>query len=315
MILQLRRYLRGPAFFAFGWICGPLAGAAFGNGQPVLTIGDEKITVEQVRAEYAALPPTTIQRARTDDFAARNLALDWYHKILFAKGAEDAGIPARDEGVQRAAQGLARQILAAAYLRDQEASRFAPSEPEMRQLFAMEPSLCASSERMRFARLGAMTAKNASEEEKVAARKRFDAMVARLEAGDSFADVANQDSDFSGSGTGGDMGWIPTESIRKTANGDELAPLAVGARSEVIETSRGWLIYEVLAREAAGELSYESCRGRLDETIRRRYQRDLRKRAVNELAERYESFLDIDAFVAAIRSVPLPDDPRAATAP
>ena len=40
---------------------------------------------------------------------------------------------------------------------------------------------------------------------------------------------------------------------------------------------------------------------------------ELRKRAVNELAERYQSFLDIDAFIAAIRSVPLADDPRAAT--
>jgi hypothetical protein len=277
----------------------------------VLRLAGTPTGATQITAEFAALPAGMIARARTDDFVARNLALNWYHRVLFARAAQDDGLLGRDPGLARAAAAQARGLVAEAYVRDLAKTRFAVTEPELRQLYQIEPALCAADERIRLARIGVSLARHASEAERKAAQARVDAIVERLAAGESFAAVADDTSDFVESGGGGDMGWLPVESLRTAPNGEPLVNLPVGGRSELLEISRGWLLYEVIAREDQGNLDFAQCRPRLEDAIAKRYQRDLRKRSVTELAARYESFLDIDAFVAAIRAVPAADAPQA----
>lgn len=307
--LFARRLNLAPALLAVLVFVGTSAAADEGA---VFRMDGETVSAADVRAEFSELPAGVIQRARTDDFAARSLALDWYYTQLFARAAADAGLLEKVPGLRRASQFRAAQVLAGAWFRTQQDSRFAPSEPEMRQLYQVEPALCASSERIRLARIGVSVGRRATPEERAAAKGRFEAIQQRLADGEAFGVVANEASDFSAEGAGGDMGWISVDSVRRTANGEELARLPVGARSEVLEIAQGWLVYEVLAREDAGQLGFDQCRPKLAEAIHERYNRDLRRRSVDELARRYESDLDLDAFIAAIRSVPRADDPRAA---
>ena len=64
--------------------------------------------------------------------------------------------------------------------------------------------------------------------------------------------------------------------------------------------------------EEAGTLSFENCRARLERAIARNYRNDVRRRRVNELAEKYNASLNLDAFITVVRAIPAPGDPRPA---
>ncbi|MFP6662696.1 MAG: peptidylprolyl isomerase [Deltaproteobacteria bacterium] len=276
----------------------------------VLRFAGSETGADKILAEFAALPPGEIARARTDDFAARNLALNWYHRILFARAAQDDGLLLRKPGLAQAAAAQSRRLVAGAYIDDLAKTRFAPTEQELQQLHDLEPGLCIANPRIRLARLGVSLARHAGEAERVAAKIRMDSLLQRLAAGAAFATVADEASDFVESGGGGDMGWLSHKSVRAAPGGESLIRVPVGGRSEVLETGMGWVLFEVIAREEEGRLDFAQCRSRLKAAITEHYLRDLRRGSIERLAARYDAFLDIDAFVAAVRAVPAVDDPR-----
>jgi len=92
----------------------------------------------------------------------------------------------------------------------------------------------------------------ASDEERAAAKAKAEALLARAQAGEDFATLAEADSDDSGSATrGGDLGWF--ERGRMVPEFDQVAfTLEPGTLSEVIETSFGYHIILVEERDPGG---------------------------------------------------------------
>lgn len=289
-------------------VLGPAAGA--GRAEPVVRVGETEVSAAQIQAEFAASPPALIETARYEDFTAHNLAINYYRTKLFAQAARDDGLLERKPGLALAAATQERLVLAAGYTTELLENEFAPSEPELRQLYNVDPSLCATGARIRLSRIAVKPPRRASEAERTAARARFERIRERLGAGEEFGAVADDASDLVERGGGGDLGWMPLEKIRATESGDTLLALPVGGRSGEIESSGAWVLYEVVARDDEGHLDFERCRPRLVEQISRTYVRDLRKRRFDELAERYGASLDIAAFTAAIRAIPAADAPN-----
>jgi parvulin-like peptidyl-prolyl isomerase len=84
-----------------------------------------------------------------------------------------------------------------------------------------------------------------------------------------------------------------------------LTKLKKGEVSEVTKTSEGWVVFKLLDREEPRKLSFAECRPTLARVMNDRYTAQIARDWVDELAKRYDSSLNMDAFAAAVRAVPL----------
>lgn len=278
----------------------------------VAEIDGQKYLTSDVRAAYIAENPDSIAQVRFDDNAARTLAMNWYRAQLFARGAKDDGYLEANPGKVAQLNKVRDQVLAADYLTWLMGTKYKPSEMELTQIYKMQPGICASSGKVRLARAGVVWGWRASPEEISAAEARFAKIQERLAAGEPFATVANEASDFRTVGTGGDTGWIEIQTLQGSAMGDEVLALVPGERSEVISLPQSRGLIEMLDVEGAGTLPFDDCRPRLAEALSKSFRVDVRRRRIDELAAKYKASMNLDAFIAAVRSIPAPGDPRAA---
>lgn len=77
-----------------------------------------------------------------------------------------------------------------------------------------------------------------------AAREQAEAVVDRLEAGESFARVATAASDARNALEGGDLGWVPASRLPATA-AEAIRELEPGERTALLRTSAGFQIYQL----------------------------------------------------------------------
>jgi hypothetical protein len=293
-------------------LVGTIAGSASAQGEPIAEINGNKIYALDVHNAYAAERPEFVQKIRFDDNAARTLAMDWYRAQLFKQAAIDEGYHQANPATLPQGNRIRDQYVAAEYLTWLLGKKYKPSEMELRQIYQMQPGLCASNGKVRLARAGVIWGRNASPEEIAAAEDRFAEIQKRLAAGESFGQVADDASDFRTSGTGGDTGWVDIKTLQGNPLGEKVLALSPGERSEVISLPESRGLFEMLDVEAAGALSFENCRARLEEAIARNYRNDVRRRRVNELADKYNASLNLDAFITVVRAIPAPGDPRPA---
>ena len=78
-----------------------------------------------------------------------------------------------------------------------------------------------------------------------------DAVLAQLQAGTSFEDLAYEYDEL----TGGELGWFPRGYLLQSAVEDAAFSLEAGSYSDVISTSYGYQIIEVIEKDAQHELS------------------------------------------------------------
>jgi hypothetical protein len=288
-------------FLLPGTFFGPAS--AYADEEPIAEIDGQKIFRADVQADYSAERPRALEMVRADDNAARTLAMDWYRARLFSLAAREEGFFASNPAIAAQADRIHQQYIAAEYLTWLLGTKYQPSKMELSQLYQLQPGLCASGGRVRLARLGVIWGRNASPEEVAAAGARFEAMQSRLAAGESFAVVADDASDFRTSGPGGDAGWIELKTLEGNPMGEQILALVPGERSEVISLPESKGLFEMLQLEGAGTLPLAACEGRLAEALSQKFR-------VDELAAKYDASLNVDAFIAAVRSIPAPGDPR-----
>jgi peptidyl-prolyl cis-trans isomerase SurA len=87
------------------------------------------------------------------------------------------------------------------------------------------------------------------------ARKKIDALRARIVAGEKFEDVAKAESDDPSAALGGDLGFVRTQDLREPAFAKAASSLAIGQLSEPVLTVYGYHLIEVTdKREDSGEV-------------------------------------------------------------
>ncbi|ROR31999.1 SurA N-terminal domain-containing protein [Inmirania thermothiophila] len=111
---------------------------------------------------------------------------------------------------------------------------------------------------------------DADEATEAAARSRIEAVRARIEAGEDFAEVAKEASEDPGSAPqGGDLGWIQ-QGIMDPAFEKAAFALPSGKVSEPVRSAFGWHLIEVLERRGGEGRPFEAVRETLAEELRRR---------------------------------------------
>jgi hypothetical protein len=300
--MRTGRYLVLAVAALLTWHAKPVSARA-GDG-PVVEVGDLKPSAAQLTAEFAYLPPPVLQRLKSDDNSARIFAVEWYARALFTKAAQEDGFLKKHPGLESAAASRERDLIAGQFMRE-TAGDFRASDEEVAQYRKMDPEICRAPGRLRLARVGVITGKNALPAEAELAHKRFAEIEKSLGAGEDFGKVADEKSDYTAKAGGGDMGYVEIDKVRESPQGDALLKLTVGQISPALDTGQGKVIYKLIEREDSRELPAEECREKVDQVLSGKFRNDLFLRRVDELAARFKAKMDLDAFIAAVRAVPL----------
>ncbi|HEX9639499.1 MAG TPA: peptidylprolyl isomerase [Acidobacteriota bacterium] len=153
-------------------------------------------------------------------------------------------------------QGLARDITISKLL-----EAVAPAEPVSREaeqaFYDSNPQLFAAPESVRARHILIRVAGDASAEQKDAARKKADELLAQLRSGVDFATLAGANSEDPGSAQkGGDLGFFPRGAMTPPFESAAFA-LQPGELSDLVETEFGFHILKVEERRPAGQRSFE----------------------------------------------------------
>jgi parvulin-like peptidyl-prolyl isomerase len=281
------------------------ASAMAADGDAVLRIGDDTLNATQITQEFTWSAPALLNEVRRNDNSMRLLAIDWYSNKLISRAAVDDKLLDKLPGLANAADALRAKMIAGRVLPKYVSERFKSDDRELKQFMELNDQLCNAPTSYRVARIGVVVGKRASEPEIQAAKARLDTMKKRIEGGESFATVADESSDLSAKAPGGEVGWLTSEELERTEGKEAVTALKKDQTSDVIRTSDGFVVYKLLDRKEARKLTFEECRATLERVMNERYKAQIAKDWIGELAKRYNASLNVDAFAAAVRAVPL----------
>lgn len=281
---------------------------SLGADEAVVRIGDWTMTAPEIKAEFGFSQPALLNQVRRSDNAARLLAVEWYSNALIAKAAVDEKLLDQQPGLKAAADTLRNKMIAGRVLPRYVSERYKPDDRELQQFVELNEQICQAPTRYRVARIGVVVGKKASEPEQQGAKARIDDVQKRLAAGEAFGKVADEKSDLPSKIGGGEVGWLTADEVGRTEGNEKLTALKKDQVSEVIPTSDGFVIFKLLDREEARKLSFEECRATAERTMNERYRAQIARDWIEELAKKYDSTMNMDAFVAAVRSVEIPKD-------
>lgn len=274
----------------------------------VMRIGDWTMSGPEITAEFSWSPPALLSQVRRNDNAVRLLAVEWYSNALIAKAAADDKLLDKMPGLASAATTLRNKMIASRVMPRYVQDKFAPDEQELKQFVDLNPDLCQAPARYRIARIGVVVGKRASEPEAQGAKARIEDVQKRLGAGESFATLADERSDLTAKAPGGEVGWLTQEEIERTDGHEKVTALKKDQVSEIVQTTDGFVLYKLLDREEPRKLSFAECRATAEQVMNERYKAQIARDWIDELAARYKASLNVDAFAAAVRAVPLDKD-------
>lgn len=282
------------------------APAIAADGDAVLRIGDDTVNGTQITQEFSWSSPALLNEVRRNDNSMRLLAIDWYSNKLITRAAVDDKMLDKIPGLASAADSLRTKMIASRVMPKYVSEHFKSDDRELKQFMDMNDQLCNAPTSYRIARTGVVVGKKASDAEIQAAKARVDDMKKRIAGGESFGTVADERSDLTAKAPGGEVGWLTSEELDRGTEGKEaVTALKKDQTSDVIRTSDGFVIYKLLDRKEARKLSFEECRETVERIMNERYKAQIARDWIDELAKRYNASLNVDAFAAAVRAVPL----------
>lgn len=291
------------ATVAFVSLAGPSVRAA--DGDAVLRIGDSTMNATQITQEFTWSPPGLLNEVRRNDNSMRLLAVDWYSNKLIAKAAADDKYFEKMPGLANAADSLRTKMIAGRVMPKYVGEHFKSDEAELKQFMTMNEELCQAPATYRVARLGVVVGRNASEAEAQGAKARIDEAKKRIAAGESFATLVDEKSDLTSKAPGGEIGWVTAEETERTEGMPSVTGLKKDETTDVLRTSEGYVIFKLLDRKEPRKLTFEECRATLERAMNERFKAQIARDWIDELAKRYDATLNVEAFAAAVRAVPV----------
>jgi len=156
------------------------------------------------------------------------------------------------------------------------------SEKESRIFFENNPQYFKKPEEVKASHILIQVTADASEEEKLAARKKIEDIQIKIEAGDDFADLARQYSEGPSSVNGGDLGYFDRKKMVKPFS-DAAFDLTPGQVSNIVETRFGFHLIKVYDKKAKSTYEFEDIKDRLGELLQQQKMQEETVRYLEEL--------------------------------
>lgn len=185
-------------------------------------------------------------------------------------------------------QFLREKLTVQTVIQKEITSKISVSDEELRDVYEGRKDQFNEPEQMRASHILIKVDPDASQEEKTAARQRIEDILANINAGQDFAELAKQYSECPTNQKGGDLGFFPRgamvapfEDVAFSLNKDEI--------SGIVETQFGYHIVKVTDKKSQRTVSFEEIKDRL--------QQDLLQQKSNNEVNRWISTLRTNADV------------------
>ena len=254
------------------WIMGMVNAWAGEATAPLLRDGEHEVTVQEYRQMLLTLPDERARARYQDNVRLGEDVLRYIdQRKRMAAEAERLGLAEQPE-LQAMFAVARRQILSdallARYLRDMQYPDFADLAHEYYLTHRQE---YRTPERLELAQI---ELKVACECERGDQRALAEKILVRLQAGESFEDLAKQ---YSNDKTSAASGGLLTLQAGQSGidSAFQAAALALDAEhplSGIVETSEGYYLIRLLRRHEASERDFESVKAEIIERLRKNYQ-------------------------------------------
>ena len=164
---------------------------------------------------------------------------------------------------QHRAEFTAPERLRVRYLEislDEIAAGVKADDDELRALFEAEPDRFVTPEKREVSHILVSVPSGAGEDDVARARERLAALEDRIVAGESFEDLARENSDDPGSAAGGGALGFIERGVMVPEFEEAAFALSPGEVSEPVQTSFGWHLVKVTSVQASGRATFEEVR-------------------------------------------------------
>ena len=146
---------------------------------------------------------------------------------------------------------------------DEIAAGIKADDEELRALFDAEPERYVTPEKREISHILVSATSDAAPDVEERARERIVALKDRIDAGESFEDVARESSDDPGSAPGGGMLGFIERGVMVPAFEEAAFALEPGQLSEPVRSPFGWHLIKVMAVKASQAATFEEVRGQV----------------------------------------------------
>ncbi|HEY4541313.1 MAG TPA: peptidylprolyl isomerase [Noviherbaspirillum sp.] len=201
----------------------------------------ERVQLQRAREASIRVDDGTIDRAVASIAERNGLNIEGLRARLESDGIAYAQF--RDD---------LRKEIAIERLREREIdNRVQVADSEIENFLAADAKAAQSEQELNIAHIVIRIPENASAEEIAARRQRAEEVLARLQGGADFAQLAATYSDASDALTGGDLGWRTPDRLPQLYVGG-LRGLQNGQASQLLRSANGFHILQLKGRRAAG---------------------------------------------------------------
>ncbi|MDR0716882.1 MAG: peptidylprolyl isomerase [Azoarcus sp.] len=243
--------------------------------------GNTAIDATEIRTALTMLEPRFADAVKRSTFSASNLITDLLLRKSGAAQARAAGLDKDPEIAARLAQIIDAELFNAYVEREARAA----SDPELAEKLAREeyrafPERFRQGEQAHVRHILVKTCECAGEQAKEQARAKAEAILARLEKGESFAELATAESDDPGSASrGGDLGFFGRGKTVKPFEDAAFALKKPGQLSGIVETQFGFHILRLEEPIKTGrQQSFDEVRDSLVASARVRLDAETRRK-------------------------------------
>jgi peptidyl-prolyl cis-trans isomerase C len=235
-----RMFFRTHTLVAAAALAAAGAVSAAAAGQVLAEVGGRDITLQEFRQVLGDLRSAGNSAAtiRTLTPAGRREILDAFvDRALYAQGARDVGLDAQPD-VRAEIARATEEVLARAYLAH-EREAFHVTDADVQRYYDRHRDELRTPQRVKARHIQVKT------------REEAEAVLARLERGEPFGDVARQVStDATTRDKGGELGWV-TPGVMVAPFDEALFSTKKGALSPIVHTTFGFHVIEIEDAQAS----------------------------------------------------------------
>jgi peptidyl-prolyl cis-trans isomerase SurA len=240
----------------------------------------EKLVEHEVRVLGVDVTETQIDAAIEDVKKRNNLSDEMLKQALASEGLSVAAYR------QRLRKDFENHMLIAAKVQN----RVKVTDDDVRAYYQAHPDEFAGADQVKLRLILLQVKTGAPPEEEARVKATGETLLARLAAGEDFAELARQVSQGPGASSGGDLGWVKkgTMPIDLERVAFVLKP---GENSGLVRAKAGWIIMKADDRRIANAPSMDDVKDRVREKLagqqaeiyRKQYLDELKREAIIEL--------------------------------
>ena len=165
------------------------------------------------------------------------------------------------------AQKITRGVAIEELIKTHIIQEIAVSEEESRAFYDQNASMFEKPEQVKASHILIKTAEDATEDQKMEARKKIDDVRKKAVEGEDFAVLAKEYSEGPSNARGGDLGYFSRGQMVKPFE-DVAFALKDGEISDVVETQFGYHIIIVTDHRPASVVDYETAKAQIEERLK-----------------------------------------------